>query len=107
MNEPVTIRFNDERDVIVDEADVTYGCASFAMRFSAATSTGRATRRGIILSLTPSLRSRVDIAETVLRERPVAATTSATFVDFCQFFTKASYEYGADFVLPLPLVLDI
>lgn len=102
MNEPVTVWFDDVDGVV---QTLFCGAASFAILFSVPTSIGRAVRRGIILSLTPSLRRRVDIADTVLRERPVAATTSAMFALFCQFFTNASYEYGA--LDSLPLVLDM
>lgn len=96
---------NDPEDITYEVEVRVYalfeGDASFAILFSTFTSIGRAVRRGIILSLTPSLRRRVDIADTVFRERPVAATTSAMFALFCQFFTNDSYGYGAFAVLPL------
>jgi hypothetical protein len=101
VNEPVTLCVNDEVDWEVD-----YAVASLMILFSAPVSTGRDVRRGIILSLTPCLRSLVDIADTVLRDSPVAATTSATLLALVQFFTKASYEYGALPVL-FPLFFDI
>ena len=71
------------------------------IRFKELASTGRAVLRGMCFSLTPSLRSLVDMADTVLRDSPVAATTSATVLDFVQFLTNASYEYGVLLLFPL------